>query len=39
MSSFNYIYPNDINRLRALYRGVEANVEAAFIYFDQAKDC
>ena len=39
MSSFNYIYPNDINRLRALYRGVEANVEATLIHFDQAADC
>ena len=28
MSSFKIFYLNDINRLQAIYRGVEANVEA-----------
>jgi hypothetical protein len=27
MSSFNKIYLNEINRLQALYSGVEANVK------------
>jgi hypothetical protein len=39
MSSFNKNYHNEINRLQAVYRGVEANVEAVFIHFDEAADC
>ena len=39
MSSFNKFYLNDINRLYALYSGVEANVEATFIHLNHATDC
>ena len=37
MSSFNKKLPIQINRLQAICRGVEANVEAVFINIDQAK--
>ena len=34
MSSFNKKLPIQINRLQAICRGVEANVEATLIHFD-----
>ena len=38
MSSFNKLNLIQINRLRVIRRGVEANVEATFIHFDEAAD-
>lgn len=39
MSSFNLFYLNDINRLQAVDRGVEANVEATLTQFRSMEGC
>jgi hypothetical protein len=39
MSRFNKIYLSKINKLQAIYRGMETNVEAAQIHFEREADC
>jgi hypothetical protein len=39
MSSFKKLNLFKINKLQAIYGGVEANVEATFILHDEAGDC
>ena len=39
MSSFKKLNLFKINRLQAIYRGVEANVEATFIHYYSAAGC